>query len=357
MSKKNNPYSDVSDYCYWSRAVMRVAPGLLDPVTKSMNIDQRDKIATMGSCFAQHISRYLANHGFNFYIAEAPSKALSPEEIRTLNYNVYSARYGNIYTVKQAVQLFDRAYGHFTPVDDAWAFGDKWVDAFRPTISPYGFNSIDDVRAEAEKHLRFVRDVFEQSDWLIFTLGLTEGWASRIDNAIYPVAPGVSSGEYDPEKYKFINFTAAEVSDDLNQFIIKLTEVNPQVKIILTVSPVPLIATYEDRHVLVSTTYSKSVLCVAAHEAENAFKNVTYFPSYDLITSPAIQGNYFNNDLRTITPTGVDHAMRLFEKHFLNTSFPDNLQDTNPASLANEEDVLCDEELIELIAKENKKQL
>jgi hypothetical protein len=36
--------------------------------------------------------------------------------------------------------------------------------------------------------------------------------------------------------------------------------VNPKAKIIVTVSPVPLIATYVDRHVLVSNCYSKAAL-------------------------------------------------------------------------------------------------
>ena len=45
-----------------------------------------------------------------------------------------------------------------------------------------------------------------------------------------------------------------------------LKRLNPGVRVLLTVSPVPLIATYEPRHVLVSTTYSKSVLRVAAEQ-------------------------------------------------------------------------------------------
>src|SRR3546814_18373073 len=50
----------------------------------------------------------------------------------------------------------------------------------------------------------------------------------------------------------------------MEQFLKRLKAINPRVKVVLTVSPVPLIATYEPAHVLCATTYSKSVLRVAA---------------------------------------------------------------------------------------------
>ena len=85
---------------------------------------------------------------------------------------------------------------------------------------------------------------------------------------------------------------------------------------ILTVSPVPLIATYEKRHVLVSTTYSKSVLRAAAEVATRQFSNCHYFPAYEIITGNYNRGRYFEDDLRSVTAEGVDHVMKLFIKHY-----------------------------------------
>jgi hypothetical protein len=85
--------------------------------------------------------------------------------------------------------------------------------------------------------------------------------------------------------------------------------------VILTVSPVPLIATALDRHVLQSTTYSKAVLRVAAEESANNHKDVAYFPSYEIITASSNRGAYFAEDLREVREAGVDHVMRLFFRH------------------------------------------
>ena len=125
-------------------------------------------------------------------------------------------------------------------------------------------------------------------------------------------APGVAAGTFDPEKYEFLNFGVAEVSKDLNLFLKKLRLVNSKSRIILTVSPIPLVATGEDRHVLVSTTYSKAVLRVAAEELARGSENVYYFPSFEIITGSHSRGAYFADDMRGVTEEGVDHVMRVF---------------------------------------------
>ena len=100
------------------------------------------------------------------------------------------------------------------------------------------------------------------------------------------------------------------------QLVVLLGKINPSAKTILTVSPVPLIATAEDRSVLLSTIYSKSALRVAAEEAVRQHPDsVFYFPSYEIITGHHTQGGYFDDDLRSVTTEGVDHVMRIFFKH------------------------------------------
>ena len=55
----SNPYSEKADYAFWSRSVSSVGPGMLDPMIGNYNIGSTEKIATMGSCFAQHLSRHI----------------------------------------------------------------------------------------------------------------------------------------------------------------------------------------------------------------------------------------------------------------------------------------------------------
>ena len=313
-----HPYRDQPDYAFWSRAVSGRDAAALDPVVKAkFRLGRGDRVATAGSCFAQHIARFLTTSGFHYLVTEDAHPFASRESARRHGYGDFTARFGNIYTARQLVQLFDRAYGRFEPADDVWSGPNgRFVDPFRPRVEPGGFPTREALLADRRRHLACVRAMFETLDVFVFTLGLTEAWISREDGACYPLCPGVAGGRYDAARHGFVNFGAAEVRADLEGFLARLDEVNPGARVILTVSPVPLVATAEDRHVLVSTTYSKAVLRVAAEEAAAASPRVAYFPSYEIVAGTATRGAYFAEDGREVLEDGVEHVMRLFIGHY-----------------------------------------
>ncbi|MDE1173226.1 MAG: GSCFA domain-containing protein [Parvibaculaceae bacterium] len=310
-----HPYTNAPDYRRWRRAVGDVAPAAVDPVVSlPFKIMQADKIVTAGSCFAQHIARHLRDNGFSFLVTEPAHPVLPRETAEAFNYGLFTARYGNVYTSRQLLQLIRRAYGRFSPADDIWEEDGRFFDPFRPAIQPGGFASREEYDIDRQQHFRAVRTAFEEADYFIFTLGLTECWVSSKDGAAYPVCPGTIAGSFDADRHRFINLSTAEVVADMTMAINELRTVNPKLRIILTVSPVPLAATAEDRHVLVSTAYSKAVLRVAAEELVR-LPDVFYFPSYEIITGPFSRGAYYADDLRNIREEGVEHVMRLFFTH------------------------------------------
>lgn len=354
-----HPYKGKPDYQFWKRAGGIEDPLTLDPVVRPLfKISRTDKVVTAGSCFAQHVARRLANSGFCFHVTE-PGHPLITEYVRQQhNYGLFSARYGNIYTTAQLAQLVMRAWDKRQPIDDVWQTKDgKYVDPFRPQIQPGGFVSPVEVRNDRRQHLAAVRNAFTEMDVFVFTLGLTEAWMDKRDSFVYPLAPGVAGGTYDPDIHGFVNFNVQETSSYLRQAIKMIRNRNPRVRIILTVSPVPLNATAEDRHVLVSTVYSKSVLRVAAEIMTHEFDKVAYFPSYEIITSPHAGGAYYATDKREVTERGVDHVMSLFLRHYgdqFDASAP-NVPKTaaNDAEQKRREDlerateVMCDEVAID----------
>lgn len=317
ISNGSSPYKDLPNHQFWRRAIERPAMSEIDPVVRArFALRRTDKIATAGSCFAQHISKTLSKNGFNYYVVE-DGRGLEAAESSARNYGVFSARYGNLYTARQLLQLFERAYGLFAPIEEVWVRPDGlYADPFRPQIEPTGFQTIGELKESRAAHLAAVKTMFETLDVLVFTLGLTEAWRSKRDGSVFPLAPGVVAGHMEAGIHEFVNFNVDDVVSDMQIFIDLLHTVNPKARIILTVSPVPLIATYEDRHVLASTTYSKSALRAAADELAKHNRNVDYFPSYEIITGNHARGEYFETDLRSVKEEGVGHVMRLFLKHY-----------------------------------------
>jgi hypothetical protein len=149
-------------------------------------------------------------------------------------------------------------------------------------------------------------------DVFIFTLGLTEAWVHKTTGRVYPTAPGTIAGSYDPAIHEFRNFGFEEIRDDFVDFHRLIRRWNPEVRIILTVSPVPLTATATHDHVLLATTYSKSVLRSVAGALAEKFPNIDYFPSYELIASPWSKGFFYDANMRSVNPSGVAAVMRVF---------------------------------------------
>jgi hypothetical protein len=346
----SHPYSGIPGYRRWRAGVADPLPADFDPVVSfPFKISAGERIATAGSCFAQHVARHLRLRGFNFLDAEPAHPLLPADTARDFGYGLFSARFGNIYTSRQLLQLLRRAYGRFTPAEDVWEESGRYFDPFRPAIQPNGFATRQEYDADRNQHFAAVRRMFEQADVFVFTFGLTEAWVSRQDGAAYPLCPGTVAGQFDPSRHAFVNLTVEDVLADCSAFITELREVNPAVKLVLTVSPVPLAATAIDRHVWVSTTASKAVLRVAAEQLTR-LPDVAYFPSYEIVTSPSSRGGYYADDLRSIREEGVQQVMELFFRHVCaatEASLQTAAAETGPsaflAQMQEVVDTMCDE--------------
>lgn len=335
-----NPYRAKPAKSFWRKAVADVHFADLHELWEPLDLRLSDRVATAGSCFAQHIGNHLAARGANYIDLEpAPPVFADAAQARRFGYGVFSCRFGNIYTSRQLVQLFDEAHRLRQPVDRVWERAGRFFDALRPGVDPVGQDSERTVLELRERHLGKVREMFATLDVFVFTMGLTEGWQSRDDGTMYPMAAGTIAGSHDPAKYVFKNLRHGEILEDMFGFRERLKSVNPSARILLTVSPVPLTATASDDHVLVATTYSKSVLRGVAGELAADFADVFYFPSYEIVSSHPSRAAFFNPDLRTVNPSGVEYVMRHFFAGRLAQVFP-----LDAANASAPLDLMCDEE-------------
>lgn len=351
------PYSSLPQTSFWKQSVATPDYSTVAPqLPSTFKIDRSAKIASAGSCFAQHIARHLKEAGFAYLNMEAGDHIADSVERQRQGYSLYSARFGNIYSSRQLLQLLQRSVLELETEEPYWTKDGRWYDPFRPNIIANGFASLEEIEADRKIHLQAVRKLFESMDVFIFTLGLAEIWHSKIDGAVFPTCPGCGLGDFDPQRYEFLALTSAEIEADLDAFVNLLAEINPSARVIFTVSPVPLVATFRDAHVLEATTLSKASLRVAVDGVVNRHEQAHYFGSFDIITN-ARRSDYFEADLRSITPLGVSHVMREFFELF---SDPEKVNDITPSlaqssaitSLDDTLEIVCDEDyLMEALAR------
>lgn len=311
-----HPYRDLDREAVWRTAVCELRDR--DPsrlYRPKWRIDKGFRIAIAGSCFAQYVGEHLRARGFTVLDLEPPPPDLPAEESRAFGYSTFSARYGVLYTPRQMLQLAQEALGERAPQREVWERRGRFFDALRPAVEPYGLDSPDEVLMHREWHISKVRELLLTADLFIFTLGMTEAWVHRATGTVFPSAPGVIAGEYQPELHLFEHFGYQEVLSDLSALrtiILSTRGERSSCRFLLTVSPVPLTATASEQHVLCATIEAKSVLRAVASELVRKYPDVDYFPAYEIIASPWNNGRYYTANQRTVSNQGVAAVMQAF---------------------------------------------
>ena len=341
----DNPYQQQPARAFWRPAVTDVAAiEMTDLYQPRFEITHQTRIAAAGSCFASHIARQFRARGFRIMDFEPAPPMLDPDTAESWGYGQYSARFGHVYSMRQLLQLFERAEGRLEPQDHVWLKDGRAFDPFRPTIQPGGFASVTEMEADRDHHLQQVRGMLAQIDLFVFTFGLTEAWLNRADGAALPSCPGTHAGTYDPARYHFCNFRFADVLRDAEAFIEMARAQNPEMRFVFTVSPVPLTATATDQHVLAATTYSKSVLRAVCGELAMAHDFVDYFPAYELVASHPMRAIFYRPDMRNVAAEGVARVMDIFFRAHGDNGAPAPAQGSGTQA---ESDTSCDEEILD----------
>lgn len=253
----------------------------------SLRIDRSTPIATMGSCFALNVASWLNRHDYN---------------ILDVNGIDGSGPWGKVYTPGNFWQFMAGAAGLWEPTLSPWTGKDGTsVDPYRkwvPISKKYPYDAL----------LSDTRLILEKAEVFILTLGLTEAWKEDGD-FIYQAPP---QHILSPDRHQFVPMDHATAHQFIEAGILLARRVNPDLQFLLTVSPIPLRATFRsDCDAYTANLDSKQSLRIAARQlaGSEGLENVHYFPSYEMAT---IHPRAFRPDGRHLTPEYIDSIMLRF---------------------------------------------
>jgi hypothetical protein len=308
-----HPYESLTEESFWRTAVAErdalEITGLWKP---KIRVKRRTRIVTAGSCFAQHFSKALVARGYRWLDFELGPVGLTAEQRKDYHYGTFSFRTGNIYTPRMLLQWLSWALTGAAPPDLVWEKDGRFYDPFRPGVEPGGFVSVEELQLSRAETLAAVAAAVRGAQVFVFTLGLTEAWQDRETGVEFAVCPGTVAGRFDAERHVFVNHGFGALLADMVAALRLMFRANRGLRLLLTVSPVPLTATASGQHVLTATSHSKSLLRALASELAAEQARVDYFPSYEIITHPAYRGRFFAPNLRSVLPEGVEHVMAQF---------------------------------------------
>lgn len=341
-----HPYKHLPAKQFWAPAVAQRSMFDIDELwDPKFRIRRATKVATFGSCFAQHIGRALRARGYTWFLTEPAPAGLLDATAKRFNYGIFTARTGNIYTVSLLKQWVQWALGQAEPPDEAWEQGGRFYDPFRPNIEPDGFASKAEMVASRKLAIECFYRCLAESEIFVFTLGLTESWFHSRAGYEYPMCPGTVAGSFNAEQHRFVNQDYNFIRKTLAEALRSIRSVNQKLRFVLTVSPVPLTATMSGNHVLVATMESKSILRAVAGSLARDLPFVDYFPSYEIINAAPFRASFFEPNLRSVHSVGVAHVMNNF---FGSLTKKFGIERATPGVRAPEpdNDVACEEELL-----------
>lgn len=311
-SAHGSPYDSLGSKNFWYQCAKDDDFNIEDIYLPRHQLKSLDRVGSAGSCFAQKISFEIKRSNLTFIDVEPTPPGMTQETAAKLGFGIYSARYGNIFTTGQWLQLIEDVVDRRIRKETLWQKKGRWFDGLRPLLEPMGFDSYESCIASRLAHLDQVERMFREVTTFIFTLGLTERWEHEVTQTVFPCCPASIDPAFGSEQHRFHNARVNEVVYEMEQGIRMLRTINPKLRFIFTVSPVPLSATATASHVLNATSRSKAVLRSAVDEILYLHDGCEYFPSYEMATQNPKVREPFYRDQRSIRPEVVDKIMSVF---------------------------------------------
>jgi len=271
-----------------------------------------DKFYAIGSCFARGLEHSLGKR--NVIVESAAPEFASLQPITKERTGLGFINKYNTFSILNELRWALDPEAEF-PVDSiAQLTATTWYDPHtNPTLE---LVDLEETLARRSL-LQTVTRRIANCRAVIITLGLVEVWRDARANVFINNTPIQALLGAQPNRYEFHVTSFAENWSNLEAIHAVLSRYgHPDVRIVVTVSPVPLTATFSTTDVVTANTYSKSLLRAIAHEWAAAHENVDYFPSYEIVQN-SDRASVWQPDLTHVKGPGLRHIMDLFLQSYL----------------------------------------
>jgi len=263
------------------------------PRLDGLVITKETPVASIGSCFSEEFARHMRQGGFRYITAEEAARSFPT-----------SANWGRVYMIPcfRQIVLYSTTDDFPMPIERC---DDGWFDPLREVETGY-FATCDEAEAAIRAHRAASRRAFLETRVLILTLGQSEGWIDRHTGLAWGRRPLRDHDQFDAR-----TFTLEENLAWLEESLTRLRALNPQIDVLLTVSPVPRFATFAGAEVITTSFAAKCTLRLVAERMTRALPRVWYFPALEMTL--AYNPHTLKADNRHVKYATVDRVLALFD--------------------------------------------
>jgi hypothetical protein len=171
-------------------------------------------------------------------------------------------------------------------------------------------SSLEVLKTKLNKKTEEAQQFLRQASVLTITFGSAFAYRLKSNQQIVSNCHKMPSGLFNKEL-----LSPVKIIHDFDSFYQKVQKINPDLKIILTVSPV--------RHIkdtIQLNNVSKSVLRLASHWIAEQHKNISYFPAYEIMMDDLRDYRFYKEDMIHPTEVAEKYIWEKFTGTYVETS-------------------------------------
>lgn len=258
------------------------------PISKHKNnISHKDKIMLLGSCFTENIGNKLSINGFETLI--------NPFGILYNPFSICSS-------LNRIINLKFLDSEDLVKVNEFW-FSYEHHGVFRDEKCD---NLLQTINLGITKANLFLK----QTNWLIITLGTAWVFFLKENNKILG-----NCHKLNPRLIDKKLLSVDEIVENISLTINNIREINPNIKIILTVSPIRHWKQGYRENII-----SKSALHLATNQLCETINDCFYFPAYEIVMDELRDYRFYQADMLHPSEIAVDYIWEKFSTHLFSDS-------------------------------------
>lgn len=204
--------------------------------------------------------------------------------------------------------------------------GRRFVDdKFRATVNPYGvmYNPAS-IMHTVKRWTGELGTTDEAPQTAVFTLGTNHVYILNETGEI------VDNCRKRPQRlFTERELSVDECADYLREAVTKLRQINPSVRIIITVSPIRYA-----KYGFHGSQLSKATLLLAADKLTKEMDNVVYFPAYEIVNDELRDYRFYREDMLHPTDQAVEYIWQRFGETFFSKQTVKFLEEWRPIKAA-----------------------
>lgn len=228
------------------------------------------------------------------------------QRFTTYKFDSLANPYGTVYNPVSTFKLLEYAIKKSYP-DSSTYVETHGLHANYDFHSSFSEEQPENVEKAIQNAINQSHEHLKKTEWLIITFGTAFIYRRKSNKEVVANCHKIPANRFTKEL-----LTQKQIFESFEQFYKNLMAFRPDIKIVLTVSPV--------RHIkdtLEQNSVSKSILRLTCDTMEKEYDNIQYFPSYEIMLDDLRDYRFYKTDMIHPTRDAEDYIWKKFAEAYL----------------------------------------